>query len=81
MQNILGTLFKTVTPTARRAFIVGDRVLYPEVGKGKIVKIHFYREYKRLMYVIDMEDVNMKLLVPADKIHEVGVLFMGQHKG
>lgn len=58
-----------------RLFMVGDRVLYPNHGRGKIMGLITLPTYGDF-YSIKMDMRDLKILVPMDKMGKVGVVYL-----
>lgn len=63
-----------------RRFIIGDSVLYPRHGTGRIVGIQFLANRGKF-YRIQMDTVDAKILVPVENMSKVGVVHFNTSKG
>jgi len=54
---------------------IGDRVVYPMHGAGEVVGVeeHEVGGVKQSYYVLQLHMGNLKLLLPIDKVEEIGV--------
>ena len=54
---------------------IGDRVVYPMHGAGEVVGIEEKEvgDVKQSYYILEMPMGNLKLMLPVDKIEEIGV--------
>ena len=61
--------------TPAPSFKIGDYLIYPMQGVGKVVNISKQEVLgkSRRYYVLEIENSRMKVLIPTDKINEVGV--------
>lgn len=55
-------------------FMIGDRLRYPHHGTGVITGIEMFRD--KHFYCIEMDEVDMRILVPMEKINKVGAVFL-----
>lgn len=63
---------KMVKP--RRAFIIGDRVRYPNHGTGRITSVTAFGG--KDFYSIEMDKAKLKILVPIEKMQTVGAIYL-----
>lgn len=61
--------------TSKRMFSIGDRIKYPHHGTGVITGIQSLKGQGDF-FRIQMDNVDMRILVPLDKMSKVGAVYL-----